>query len=416
MYPYPWMKPDLTPILKEREKDFEDTEALYYATEMECFRFFEQSRQIHVSNNAELEALLEEKKEILQYYNVSDVNANLVRLFSNNMNGMKNEENEKLKRLNDLKNTLSVLEREAEEEKNRRKKPRQITIYGSITQLRDQLEKLRQFYENIKIETIKSIHRMKAITRKLIEKKKEEAQKQIQMIQKDIDELNEKKQWYLNIPNYVKEHSHIQLMTDSENTFTIEPNFSKINQVTKEAQNKLQDVFEKHKNNFFAPSSQFYTQNYQPIFDKLTAIEAVINRIISKIQSKSDSFNNFKKEISSKSAIYHWLLLYKKLVIKTRVTKAINERQAELDEEQKLVSAELQRQRKIANEIVPGTNKTVLQLRKEIMKLSKQVSDEKAKMSSDLLRVQQEYKEYAEFSRQQIENLEKETNVTSGKV
>lgn len=415
MYPYPWLKPDLTPTLKAREKEFEDIEALFYATEMECFRFFEQSRQIHVTNNAEYEALLEEKKKILQYYNVNDVNANLVKIFTNEMNGMKSEENEKLKRLNDLRNTLSVLEKEAEEEKNRKKKPRQITIYGSITQLREQLEKIRQFYENLQVETIKSIRRMKAISRKLIEKKKEEAQKQIQMIQKDIDQLNEKKEWYLNIPKYVKEHSKIQLMTDSEHTFTIEPNFTKINQVTKETQNKLQDVFEKHQTNFFSKTSQFYTQNYQQIFDKLDAIELIINRIISKIQSKSDSFNQFKKDISTKAAIYHWLLLYKKLLLNNRVTLAIKERQAELDEEQKLVSADLQKQRKIANEIVPGTNKTVLQLRKEIMQLSKEVSEEKAKMSADLLRVQQEYKEYAKYSKEQIENLEKETNVTSTK-
>lgn len=109
------------------------------------------------------------------------------------------------------------------------------------------------------------------------------------------------------------------------------------------------------------------------------------------------------------------MIMYKKLLKGTRVISAISERQAELQEEEKALAVDLEKQRRIANEIVPGTNKTVLQLRKEIMQLSKDVSEQKAKMSSELLRAQQAYKEYAETSREQIENLEKETNVTSAK-
>lgn len=415
MYPYPWMKPDLTPTLKEREKDFKEIDALFYSTEMECFHFFQQSRKLDIVSNAEYEALLEEKRKVLSVYQCEDDDQDLVQLFSYNMKDMKNEENEKLKKLNELKKKLSVLEQEEEEEKNRRKNPRQITILGSITQLREQLEKLRKFYEDLISETKQSFQYMKAATRKMIEKRKIEAQNQIRNIEKDINELNEKKEWYLNIPKYVKEHSTYQLMNDEMNTFSIEPNYLKINEVKKEAQNKLQEVFEKHVAAFFSQSSTFYTQNYQPIFDKLNAVEEAINRIISKVNSKLETFIQFKTEITSKAVLYRWMIMYKKLLKGTRVISAISERQAELQEEEKALAADLEKQRRIANEIVPGTNKTVLQLRKEIMQLSKDVSEQKAKMSSELLRAQQEYKEYAETSREQIENLEKETNVTSAK-
>lgn len=392
-------KPDLIPKVKSLRKEYEQIDACFYATEIECFKFFENSNNSSGFSRRQFEALQKQVQELRDYYGSSNRTQNLSQLFREKMNKKLSEENQKQEKLNQLNDLLSLIEIR-NQEKNDLRKTKKVTIVGSLNDLRNQLEYIKQYFESIKLQTLQQINQMKAATKKLIDAKQQEEMKHIQEIDKEIENLRKKKEWYENIPKYVKET--MKLQTISEFTFTIHPDYSIINQYANDIKTKSQQVYEKHQQKIFDPNSSFYQLTFGAIFEKLNVIEQQILRI----QEKLNKLKLIHTEIKSKARINYWAKFVRMLFIYS----ALNERTKEIEEEEATFIDELEHQRKLATEIVPGTNMTVLELRKSVAQLSKKVSEEKRELSEKLRLAQEEHQQYQNDSRKEIEQLEKENN------
>ncbi|OHS96522.1 hypothetical protein TRFO_09908 [Tritrichomonas foetus] len=385
--------PDYTPQLKSLQSERERIDVLFYATEAKTFRVLEHAKPFSINPTEELKELQKTENDLLEYYNAPE-GSNIVQLFQSNMRGMKDEEAEKAKKLKELKEKLSLLEREHEELKSARKK---ITIDGSTHELRRQFERLRKFYEDFKVDITAKIKKMRDASNKLITAKKNIADEKLAKINQEVKELQAKKEWYENIPKYVKEHSKI--VTSQENTFTIKPDFSQIKKRTADAKKKCQETWDRHKD---------FSYNFAFLFNKINALQESIERVTQKVNNVIEKEN--KKNSARVSR--NWAVMAKNYLKYRRQKESMDEIYELISKEDADLAKEVEKQRRIANEIIPGTTPpmTVLQMRKLIVELSKEVSEETQRLNTLLLQVQEEHRLFDEASKKQIAELEMKTN------
>ena len=87
-------------------------------------------------------------------------------------------------------------------------------------------------------------------------------------------------------------------------------------------------------------------------------------------------------------------------------TNILKESIAEAKEAHTEVKTQLQKELEAANQVVPGTNWTVMQLRQEIVRLTREIAAETKKNIEALSAIEEEHKELERTSMETIQKLE----------
>ena len=378
--------------IAQLEKELKETTRILTGIEAKSFRVFNRPIQYPPSSIREFEGLVEEEKALISYYGKTEGDVN--QLFNQKMKRVKMEKARKERELRELRSRLELIERTDEQSAKRHQK----TIEDRFKIFRGEFEKLKNFYVSFELDIKNKIQLARKAALELIAKKNEEALKRLNEAKQTENEVRAKRDALVNR----KEEIVAKLKICPGEPWTHVPSDEKL----REEVRKVVDTCEQCK-----AKAMNFVYKMEPLNTKIDQLEKKLAELLEKVEKVKQA----KKEEKSREVSKNWAVMASNALKISRCKGALEESIAEAKEAHDQVKSQLQQELEAANEVVPGTNWTVMQLRQEIVRLTREISAETKKNNEILTAIQTEHKELEEQSLRTIRELEEQERLQAAK-
>ncbi|OHT15959.1 hypothetical protein TRFO_13647 [Tritrichomonas foetus] len=359
--------------------------ALYTKTQIEAFRVFNQTKNFECKVGEEYDELKLLEQQICEYLQCEP--ENMTEAYLKELHELNLNEKQKKEQLEKLKAALRTLDRDTENKS-------QITILGTFEQLKNQFVLLKDFYSNFKLEASRKIGVFKQAANKLIAMKKEKSLNKLNHFQDQVNQLEGQK----------------KALTDNYNQKISRLSFEHFEDASLEFdQSKLQEMIQK----YVETCQNFLNKQSIEIEHCIVSINVKFDDLGIKINNLFEKVKSYQKVVTEKKSnvvINNWGTLAYTLLKLERYSTAIDDFTNELNETEKELNAKLTHEKEFVEQKVPGTNMTILELRKEIVRLTRELSTETQQKHDELTSIEKEHQTFSKESAQMIHDLEVETN------
>ena len=369
--------------IAELEKELKETSRILVGIEAKSFRVFNRPIPYPPSAIKEFEALVEEEKALISYYGKTEGDVN--QLFNQKMKRVKMEKLRKERELKELRSRLELIERSDEQTAKRHQK----TIEDRFKIFRGEFDKLKNFYVSFELDIRNKIKLARQAALELIEKKKQEGLKRLEEAKQIENEARAKRDALASR----KDEIAAKLKICPGEPWTHVPSDEKL----KEEVRKVVATCEQCK-----AKAMNFTYEMGPLNTKIGELEKRLAVLIGKVERMMQVKKDQKSEALSKN----WAVMASNALRISRCQGALKESIAEAKEAHTEVKTQLQKELEAANQVVPGTNWTVMQLRQEIVRLTREIAAETKKNIETLSAIEEEHKELERTSMETIQKLE----------
>lgn len=303
------------------------------------------------------------------------------------------EENEKRALLDRLNKKLLLLKKQNDDLVNE-KNMRVITIDKSFTSLKNKVKELHDCFTDFNNNIKSKIELSKKLVSKIIATKTNKAQTRISKLNEMINQLQEQKNSLVNAKK--EKISRLSLQKNDDQSYSYAYEGAKVKKVISQAGMEIQELFE----------SRFKSSKINSINENISKKIDQLNNRISQLTEKVNSIEGKRKQQRSLILCKNWGTLTSSLLKYDFINKALDEYIQELKEEDDDILGQLNKELEIVNGKIPGTNLTILELRKEIVDLTEKLSVLSTSKTDELTLLRNEYEELRKTSQKQIEELE----------
>ena len=373
-------------IIESLEKQLKSVKNEATMIHAECFRVLNESKPAGYDLYTEYNFYKQEEAAVRKLFKRED--GDLKEIYDNYMNGIYAKQNARKKQLDELKRQLDYLgigENSGEK-----------SMKVLVTNAKSILLELKKNFTQFTNETLSQIRKAKQAIHLIIDFRKKDAEKKI-----GIYEEYEKK--------LIKKFGNAK--EDKEKKYKEKLAARKL---------RTREVFDEsppQEDRDVEVSRKVWKQlfPYKERMIKFTArFDLVLNKIdildldISKLEKQIQQLKTRKAELKEIRASQLYNQFSALLLKRTRQEEALDLALKECEERKNELMPRIEKERIIATQIVPGTNKTVRQLRAEIQNLIHQIGAETLDKSQYIKQINNAEREFSKTSDVMIETLEDE--------
>ena len=314
--------------------------------------------------------------------------------FRKQLNSLNNAEKASQDQLDRLKKAMALLSNQ-QEALEKEKTRRRITLVNSLISLKSQFEDIKSIFESFYQQLLDQLNQFKTVTLNTIQEKIDHDKSKLNALQDQINDLKTQKNAIIAARQERLSKLSFQRIDDQTVDYVYED--SKLREMVRNYAVEILTLYQNRMSEFEGN----FTLNLNSQFD-------AFNQLIDQKIQKFDQIKQERKERLSRTCIHNWAVFAKALVKYSRLQLSFKELNAELEQEDSELTAELERERKLINEVIPGTNLTVLDLRKEIVELTHQLSEINQQKAAELNSIEKEHETFKLNS--QKEKLELQIN------
>lgn len=317
----------------------------------------------------------------------------IVDSYYNKMQSFHQEENRKREELAKLNQRLLVLQKENDNLANE-KHSKTVTIEKSFNSLKSQLNSIRDYFSNFTSDVQSKINMAKKMVAKVISEKRKRSQSQINILDKKIDDLQAQKNGIIQQKKDKLSRLSFQSIEDQsvDYSYSNEKLRSVILQSAKEVQSKFEERLKTSPMN----------EKINLIFGKID----ISTNQLDLINQKINLLREKRAKSLSETIIHNWGVLTYTLLKLGRYQHAIDEYYEEVKKQDEEVLNLLKSESDLVNAKVPGTNLTILELRKEVIRLTNELKELTKTKTAELKALENEHTKLKEESQKVIEQLE----------
>ena len=351
----------------------------YSTLKLQIFNLSNQRSKYTFDCQDELDALAEEERELCQYFDTtSDA---LCQSYAQKDHEVNQAIKEKQQRIEEIKQKLALLQRSEEGKRNQ--------IDHNFQKIKVEFQEMQDFFFNFKQEMLGKMYKLRASVNKLIQIKKDRATEKLNNAQEKINKLSAEKKQYLDSKNEKLQRLSLQSFVE----FHFEYDDSEMRDQVKNIARQCNAVLNK---------AHQFSIKLNPLMQKFDFLERRINELIEKVNQTKIKIS----ENQSQNSLNNWESLIFNLLRIKRFKKAIDDYTDYLIQTNEELEKKLRNEEENADQKVPGTNMTLFELRQEILKLSRQISEEINEYDKQLKLIEKEHHEYADRADKEIKELE----------
>lgn len=389
---------------KEAQKTLEEFENLcnYYGIDPKSFKL--ENQQVPEKNTSKSPSTkkttaknspgkVSPKKSVPPKENNEDEKNHFSIAFESRMNELIQEEKAK-KALLDRLNKKLLLVRKQNDSLANEKHTKMVSIDKSFKKLKEQIKEIHDNFSNFTIDIKTKINASKQRVINLINDKKNKSQASIDKLDSILDQLQNNKNSIINTKNDLISRLSSQLIQD----FHYEYKDDKLKEIISRAAAEVLKRFDER-----LKSGRFNQLNDE-ISQKINNLNSRIGLLIQKINKCREE----RAKRVSAAMCHNWAIMTQYLMKSGSYQQALDEYICELQAEDDEITKQLNAELEIVNRKVPGTNLTILELRKEIVELTAKLSNLTITKTDQLKNLQREHEELRDSSQKTIEELEKQ--------
>ena len=351
----------------------------YSTLKLQIFNLSNQRSKYTFDCQDELDALAEEERELCQYFDTtSDA---LCQSYAQKDREVNQAIKEKQQRIEEIKQKLALLQRSEEGKRNQ--------IDHNFQKIKVEFQEMQDFFFNFKQEMLGKMYKLRASVNKLIQIKKDRATEKLNNAQEKINKLSAEKKQYLDSKNEKLQRLSLQSFVE----FHFEYDDSEMRDQVKNIARQCNAVLNK---------AHQFSIKLNPLMQKFDFLERRINELIEKVNQTKIKIS----ENQSQNSLNNWESFIFNLLRIKRFKKAIDDYTDYLIQTNEELEKKLRNEEENADQKVPGTNMTLFELRQEILKLSRQISEEINEYDKQLKLIEKEHHEYADRADKEIKELE----------
>lgn len=312
--------------------------------------------------------------------------------FRKQLNSLNNAEKSRQDQLDRLKKAMALLSNQ-QEALEKEKTRRQITLVNSLISLKSQFEDIKSIFESFYQHLLDQLNQFKTVTLNTIHEKIDHDKSKLNALQDQINDLETQKNAIIAAKQERLSKLSFQRIDDQTIEYVYED--SKLREMVRNYAVEILSLYQNRMSEFEGN----FTLNLNSQFH-------AFNQLIDQKILKFDQIKQERKERLSRTCIHNWAVLAKALVKYSRIQLSFKELNHELKQEDSELTAQLDRERKLVHEVIPGTNLTVLDLRKEIVDLTHQLSEINQRKAAELNSIEKEHETFKRNSQKEIEKLE----------
>lgn len=374
--------------IKLLEKQVEQSNVALNRLEVTCYETCNRPIPFSSKTIEQYNQMKAEEAELLQLYNKKS--GDITQLYHKVRKVHLNEKKSTLNMIKSIQSKLDLVKCQSAEEEKEGKE----NLKSQFNKMKDELQKIREMNIGFKVVILENLANAHTTCAKLIEAKKKKADQIIEEKNATLENLKQQK-------NSILERHENQMSLCSLN-INVESN--DVNPPSDSLQNAISPIVEAGKQ--FLQKIHQYSCNLKPLLDKLNILERRIEQIKEKVDACIDKFKEINAVIVSKN----FASQVKGYLRFKRMQWAMSEYQTDLLADKDEVLKRLEEEYEIVNRKIPGTDITVLEMRRQIAQLSKEISAETIQKNDILRNLETEYNEFVKASDDEIRQLESQIN------
>ena len=373
-------------VIEQLEKQLKTVKNEATMIHAECFRVLNESKPAGYDLYTEYNFYKQEEAAVRKLFKKET--GDLAEIYDNYMNGIYAKQNARKKLLDELKRQLDYLGIG----ENSGEKSMKVIVTNAKSILLD----LKKNFTNFTNETLSQIRKARKAIHMIIDYRKKDAEKKMatydEFEKKVITKFGNAKQ---DKEKKYKEQLAARKLRTRELFDESPPQEDRDVEVSRKVFKKLLPYKERMVK---------FTARFDLILNKVD----ILSIDISKLEKQVEQLRTKKAEMKEIRASQLYNQFSNLLLKRMRQEEALDLALKETEEKKKELMPRIEKERIIATQIVPGTNKTVRQLRSEIQNLIHQIGSETLDKTQYIQQINNAEKEFSKTSDVMIENLEDE--------
>lgn len=380
-----------TTNIKELQKKIRSLKEESAALEADCYTILNEPKPDFYNYYIEYKKFQEERAAILKLFKKED--GDILDLYNNYMDGIIKKQKMRQNVLDSLKKNMEVLGfSESEDPTTGAKNSLKVYVFDIKTILKD----LKENFLNFTKQSISELHRARLATRKIITFKKNEAQAKIDKLNDCQRKIVEK---FGNSKTELEARHNKMLAARKIMNYTVfdddEPQEDFNIQLTRQTFKQLLP---------FKERILKFSARMDIMFNKI----AIFDLRISKLQKTVDQLRTSKARKNAIRASQLFNKFSSQIVKFTRQEEALDAALKEVESRKKEIMPVIEKEREEAEKSVPGTGKTVRQLRNEIERVIHEIHAETLDKEQYIKTIESSERDFSNVSDALINKLEDE--------
>lgn len=358
--------------IAQLKEELDHLSGMVIAKEAQCIRVFNKPVQFNGSSIRDFKYMHNQEKELLAYYKTESGDIN--ECFDEKLRQFHQEQKRRQRILKSFEAKFDVIGHAKGKEVMKYRE----SLKDKFNLFRAEFETLKNFFMEFKVEVLSKLHQAHTVAIEIIKCKEEEALRVLSEEKKRLSRGEARKEKLL----AARARRIASLSFQSADTWTYLPSDDKVQESVSQVVSLMKQW-----------QSRVLEFECNKVLDAgIENIESRLNALIAKLQRIEDMESQRHNMFISK----RWSVMSYNLLKFSRCSSAINEAIEEASARESELQAQLEKEMKTANQIVPGTDVTVAQLRQEIIRLSRELSEETAKSEKRLKSIEAEHQKLRE--------------------